>query len=544
MSESSYVYADHERPAFPGSPFSPVHSGGRRLAYGLAALVLAVVATLGNGLVNVNVANLSGSMGVYAAQASWLPAIYVAMNATANLTLVKARAQFGIPQVTSVLIVGYVLASAWQLLFPGFLAAGLVRATSGMMAAGLTTLTIYNLIQVFPPKLKPLGVVIGIGLIQLGMPLARLFPVEMLALDNWRGLHLIEMGLGLTAFVALHAVRLPPSERSKAFEPLDFLTIGLVVPAALLICGVLSEGRLLWWTDTPWLGVALATGLGLLALAAAIEVLRARPLMQLRWLGALDIIRFAAVAMLVRIALAEQTFGAVGLLTAGGLNNDQLHILFSGVVAAMLLGTVVAAVTLSATRLPYQVMVAALIIAAGAWWDAHATNLTRPEQLYGSQALLAFGTTLFIGPALLYGLTKMLAKGADHLVTFIVLFSTTQNVGGLVGSAFLGTYQTIAAREHAASLAERVVATDPQVMARIQAGARTVSSAVVDPAAQAAQGVALLGQALSREAAILAFNDVFRLVAILALLTAAYVAYVIVFNTLRRRSQAARETSS
>lgn len=540
----SYAYAAHERPAFPGSPFSPTHSTGRRVAYGLAALVLAITATLGNGLVNVNVANLSGAMGVDPFQASWLPAIYVAMNATANLTLVKARAQFGIPEVTSVLAAAYVLASLGQLLLPGFMLAVAVRATSGLMAAGLTTLTTYNLMQIFPPKLKPLGVVIGIGLIQLGTPLARLFPVEMLALDDWRGLHLVEMGLGLATLVAVHAVRLPPSERSRAFEPLDFLTIALVVPAALLVCGVLAEGRLLWWTDTPWLGGALATGLALLACAAIIEARRARPLLQLRWLGALDIVRFAAVAMLVRIALAEQTFGAVGLLTAGGLNNDQLHWLFGGVVAAMLLGTAVAVVTLSTTRLPYQVIAAALIIALGAWWDAHATNLTRPEQLYASQALIAFGSTLFIGPALLYGLTRMLEKGADHLVTFIVLFSTTQNVGGLAGSALLGAFQVVSARGHAASLADRVVATDPQVVARLQAGSRAVSGSLVDPAAQAAQGASLLGQALSREAAILAFNDVFALVAVLALLTAGYVAYLIAFNKPRRRSQASRETTS
>jgi hypothetical protein len=538
-----YVYAEHERPAFPGSPFSPTHTVGRRLGYALGAVVLAIAATLGNGLVNVNVANLSGAMGVYAVQASWLPAVYVAMNATANLTLVKARAQFGIPQVTSVLIAAYVAASLWQLMTPGFAPAVAVRAASGMMAAGLTTLTIYNLLQVFPPKIRPLGIVIGIGLIQLGMPLARLFPVEMLALDNWRALHLIEIALGLAALAAVHAFPLPPSERSRAFQSLDLLTIGLVIPATLLLCGVLSLGRLMWWTDTPWLGVALAISIALMGCAVLIETGRDHPLLQLHWLRTLDIARFAAVALLVRMALAEQTFGAVGLLTSGGLTNDQLRLLFALVVGAMLLGSATAAVTLSLSRLPYQVLAAALIIAAGAWWDAHATNLTRPEQLYTSQAMIAFGTTLFIGPALLYGLTQMLKRGADYLVTFIVLFSTTQNLGGLAGSALLGTYQIIATKNHAASLADRVVATDPQVVARLQAGARAVSGVVADPGQQTAQGAALLGQALNREAAVLAYNDVFALVAVLALLTAAYVAYVILFNTLRRRARAPGEAA-
>ncbi len=62
-------------------------------------------------------------------------------------------------------------------------------------------------------------------------------------------------------------------------------------------------------------------------------------------------------------------------------------------------------------------MFAALIIALGAWLDSNATNVTRPMQLYWSQSLIAFGTTLFIGPALLYGYIKMIAKGPNYLVS-------------------------------------------------------------------------------------------------------------------------------
>ena len=52
------------------------------------------------------------------------------------------------------------------------------------------------------------------------------------------------------------------------------------------------------------------------------------------------ILRFAAVALLVRMALAEQTYGSVGLLASSGLNNEQLRTLFLIVLGAMLLGIV------------------------------------------------------------------------------------------------------------------------------------------------------------------------------------------------------------
>src|SRR4030095_15048980 len=142
----------------------------------------------------------------------------------------------------------------------------------------------------------------------------------------------------LAALVGITALPLPPSDRSKAFEPLDLVTIGLAIPAMPLLRGVVSTGRLVWWTDTPGLGWALAAAVPLFVAAVLIEHNRARPLLQTRWIGTLDIVRFIAVALLVRLALAEQTYGSTGLLTTGGLTNDQLHTLFGIVTGATLLG--------------------------------------------------------------------------------------------------------------------------------------------------------------------------------------------------------------
>ena len=523
MDEPEYQFASAERPLLPGSPYSPAHPSWRRGIYVGVAFVTATTATLGNALVSTNAPNIAGSMGEYVAAVSILPAIYVAMNATGNLSVVKARVRWGIPAVTHGALAVYALAALLQLIFPNFMFALAVRAASGLSAAALITVTVYYLFQVFPPKLRPAALVIGIGLTQLGVPLARLFPVEMLAQHRWQNLHLIELALPLVALALMKAFPLPPSDKSKAFEPLDFMTIALVVPAMLLICIVLSEGRVYWWTDTPWLGWTLAASVPLLATAVLIEAIRARPLLHFEWIGSAVILRFAAVALLMRLALAEQTYGSVGLLTSSGLNNEQLRTLFIIVLGAMLIGIATAVLTLHPQRLRQQVIVAALSIALGAWLDSHATNLTRPHELYLSQALLGFGATLFIGPTLAFGFLRMLERGPAFFITLVVLFSSTQNVGSLAGSALLGTYQVISTRAHASALAEHLTVADPQVVARIQSGTQLLAGPVSDPAQQLAQGSALLAQAQAREATVLAFNDVFSFVALLALATAIFV---------------------
>ncbi|AOH85068.1 MFS transporter [Sphingomonas panacis] len=518
-----HAFRPEERPLFAGSPFSPSHPAGRRLGYFAIGTFLAATSTFGNALTTVNTGSVAGPLGLYVAEAAALPAIYVAMNATANLSLVKARAQFGIPQVTGFFLGLYALAALVHFGFASFWAAVFVRATSGMAAAALITLGVYYLMQAFPPKAKPVGAVIGMGLSQLGTPLARLVPVEVLVDNGLWGLHAIEVALALVSLALILALPLPPSEKSTAFAPRDFLTIPLATAGMVLLCQVIGQGRTLWWSDTPWLGMALAASIALLAGAFLNETGRRDPLVHFEWIGTWGILRFAAVALVLRLALAEQSYGAVGLLTLGGLNNDQLGTLFGVVAVAMLLGIVAAALTLSERRLPWQVLVAALIIATGAWLDSDATTLTRPAQLILSQALIGFGTTLFAGPALLHGFLRMIQRGGDYLVSFVVTFSISQNVGGLMGSALLGSLQTIWARNASNTLAADMLASDPQVAARIGGGGASLAAVLVDPAQRAAQGAGLLGQAMAREAAVIAFNDTFRFVAMLALATAAFI---------------------
>jgi hypothetical protein len=533
-----YEFAETERPMLPGGPFLPALLRRQRVIYGLAGAVIAIAATFPNSLITVNSANLAGGLGLDIAQVSWLPAIFVAIMATANLTLTKARIQFGFSAVSVLVLTINCVLGLSQLIWPGFLTMAATRAINGLTAASLTALSTYYMLQAFPASHRIWGSMAAIGMSQLGAPLARLVPLSVLTLDHGRGLHAIEPVLYLAILALIKLTPLPPGEKAKAFEPADLLTIGLAVPAMLLVCGVLGLGRLNWWADAPFLGWMLLAAVPLFAGAFMLESHRARPLLQLEWLTLGVSLRFAAIALVVRIALAEQTYGSVGLLTSGGLTNDQLHTLFIIVALAIFAGTVVSCLTYAKERLGMQVAAAALVIALGAFLDSGANNLTRPPQIYLSQAMIGFGTTLFVGPALVYYFFRMMEKGADHLVSFIVLFSSTQNVGALAGSALLGSYEFSQARRHAASLAERVSLADPQVTERLQSGAGAVGGALPDPALRSAEGAALLGQRLNAEANILAFNDVFRLVSILALLTAIFVIYLVIWNAWRERRAA------
>jgi hypothetical protein len=534
MASNTYKFSAEEHPALPGSVYTPKISMSLRVGYFFVALIIGVCSGLANALISVNLGNIAGSVGLYVSEASVLTGIYVGMNACGNLILVKSRIQFGIPLIIKVLFPLYAIVALIQIASPGLTTAMIVRAISGLCAACLTTLTIYNLLQVFSEKLKPLAIVIGIAIPQLCTPIARLFPVEMLANSSWHGLHLIEFLLGLIPLAALLAFPLPPTDKARTLGYLDFLSYFLFAPAIVMFCCVLSLGKVLWWFDTPMLGWLLFLAIIMFVIGVLIELSRKEPLLHLEWLTSIDFLRFIAIALFVRIALAEQTFGAVGFLTSSGLNNDQLHTLFCCVILGIIFGTITSALTLTKTRLPYQVMFASLIIGLGAWMDSNSSNVTRPMQLYFSQALIGFGTTMFIGPALLYGFMKLLKKGGSFFITFALIFSMTQNLGGLIGSAILGTYQIERAKVHAAELANRMSKTDTQVLNRLQSNSQSLSNVIVDQNSRYEQAVGQLGKSLNQEANILSYNDVFFSVMLIALSIALFISLNLIYHKFRQ----------
>jgi MFS family permease len=506
----------------PGSPSTPPHSPPMRLAYFCVGTLLTLTGGLGNALVTANLINLQGTLGAYSTETNWLPAAYVMTNASMNLLLVKFRQQFGLRAFTEFFLLLYALVTFAHLFVNDLGSAIAVRAAHGMVGAALSTLGLYYTLQAFPKPIRFRGTVTSLGIAQLPLPVAYIFSSELLQLAEWRGLYLFELGLALLSLASVLALKLPPGDRFKAFRPTDFLTFALFAPGVALLCAGLTFGRVLWWTETPWVGIALAASVVLILGAFFVEHNRRNPLLNIRWLTNGNIMRLGLGMVLVRIVLSELGTGAVGFMRAVGLNNDQLVTLFAVVLVATVAGIVVAAATASLEHLLAPQAIALVIMALGAFIDSHANSQTRPAQMYVSQSMLAFGGALFLGPLVLSLIGQVLANPAN-LISFSVLFSLTQNLGGLLGSSLLGTFQVWREKYHSNILVEHLSVLDPLVRSRLQGSVAAFGSAVADPAARAKQGLSALAASATREANILAYNDVFLLIAAIALLHAAWV---------------------
>ena len=520
----------HEKPMLPGSPSTPLHSTPKRIAFGLIGLLISLTGALSNALVTANLTNLQGTFGAYSNEIAWLPAVYVMGNISINLLLVKFRQQFGLRVFTEAFLVLYVLVAFFHLFANDLASAIIVRTAHGMVGAALSSLGIYYQIQAWPAKHRMKALVIGLTASQLAIPLARLFSSELLQLDEWRGLYLFELGLALIALGCVLVVKLPPGDRIKAFEKMDFVTFILLAPGMALLCGVLSLGRIEWWFTTPWLGICTAIALTLIVAAFVIEHNRRNPLINTRWISSGMMIRLGIVMIMMRIVLAEQNTGAIGFLQQIGLLNDQMRGLALAIISGVIVGIVASALTIKPTHLNWPIVTSLVVMIIASLMDAQSSPLTRGNNMYFSQFLLGFGSAFFLAPALLIGMGSVVTQ-PKNLVSFVVLFGMSQNLGGLIGSAILGTFQVWREKYHSSLLADKLSLLDPNVTERLNQYNAIYNNLVGDSVLRGAQSTSQLQTVATLQSNVLAYNDTYLLTAALALTTLMWV----LWRLIRRR---------
>ena len=367
-------WEEHERPKMPGSPARLHHSMLRRCAYVLVGIFVGLVGGLGNGLVTANLTAIQGQLGLTQVEAAWLPAAYVMVNVTANLLVFKSRQQLGMRVFAEWGLGIYAVLALAHVFVEGFTMSLVVRGVSGFAAATTTSLAVMYVMQGFPVTRIPSALIVAMNMSPLALPLAWVLSPTLVSINPWPHLYAFEAGLALIAFASVVVLKLPRGMQIHVFESLDLLTFALVAPAVALLCAVLAQGVNGWWLNTPWLAYALIASIVLFTLAGILEYSRSRPLIQLRWLANRWTLMFMLGALLMRLLISEQNYGAVGLLRAMGMNPEQLQPLYGVILCGMVLGIVVGACTFTEKTIFPQILLSVALICIGGYLDLHSTS--------------------------------------------------------------------------------------------------------------------------------------------------------------------------
>ena len=539
-SQGGYAFKPHEMPILPGSPANPDHPARRKVAYLVIGVFLGLVGGAQNGFLLANMAALQGELALTPVQAGWISVAFYSTYACMSMLLFRVRQEFGIQPFVRYAMLGLVAANFVQLLELGYTAELAARAVAGIAASGLSALSLYYLMQGLPAAARIGALIIGIGLSQTAFPLARAMSPYLLVDGDISRAFQLQFALSLVALGAVFVLRLPPGYRSKTFEKLDLPSIALFMAGVTALLAFLIQGRIQWW-DTPWLGGALAMAILCLGGTVLIERNRRRPMLDTRWLSSRAILALAITGAGVRILVSEQSFGATGLLSALGYGNEQLTGYYAILAGATIAGSLLSLVRLDPKDLTRPILFAILIIAIAAFADTRTGIMSRPSDLYLTQAAIGFAAVFAMGPVLMEGMIRALAAGPSYVVSFIAVFSLSQTLGGLAGVSALSAFHTIRLKTHLIDAGATLTAANPQLARELGQATARLGTTISDPALQQQAAAARIAREVGREAAVLAFNDVFFLIGSLA--TIAFVAVLLpwVMNRVRGRNPLSKE---
>lgn len=535
-----YAFKPHEMPILPGSPANPDHPTRRRAAYLAIGVFIGLVGGAQNGFLLANTPALQAEFALTPVEAGWMTVAFYATYATMSMLLFRVRQEFGIQLFVRWAMAGLVLANFVQLIGPGYHAELAARAVAGIAASGLSALTIYYLMQGLPPAMRTVGLVLSLGLAQIAFPLTRALSPALLVDGDMAHVFQFQFALSVLGLAFVYLLRLPPGVRKLTFEPLDIPSMALFVLGVASLCAFLIQGRIVWW-DAPWLGYAVALAVIGLGGCLLIEANRRSPMLDLSWLSSRAILSIAAIGATVRILVAEQGFGASGMFAALGYGNEQLTGYFWVLTGATVAGMVLSVIRLDPKDLTRPVLFAVLVICVAAFADTRTGMMSRPQDLYLSQAAIAFAAVFAMGPVLMQGMLRALAAGQNTIISFIAIFSLSQSVGGLAGIALLSGFHTVRLKTHLIDAGTTLAMSNAQFSQAFSNAAQRTAPLQQDPALVQQATSASISAQIGREAAVLAFNDVFFLIGTLSAIT--FVALLVpwVINKIRRRNPLAKE---
>ncbi|MHA3891009.1 MFS transporter [Acinetobacter sp. GXMZU3951] len=530
-------WTPEEKPTLPGSPAVIAHSTPKRLVYFFIGLFVALSASLSNGFITANLPLIQGEYALTPSEVAWIPAAYVMANVSANLILFKARQQYGLRLFSEIGLLVFIAVLVLHLFVHTFEMAVFVRFISGMVAAPLSSLGMYYIMQAFKREDFGRSIYLALGFQQLGLPLAWIISPYLIDVNNWNVLYTFEIGLALCCLAMVVSLKLPRSLRVAVFEKQDFLTFALLAPGFALLCIVLTQGPILWWFEVKWLAYLLIAGFSLIVIGLVYEHYRVNPLIMTRWLGTASTLRFIIGAFAIRFLMSEQSYAAVNFLKTMGMGPDQFVPLYSIIFFGIVAGTLFSAITFARERIIWHLLLAEVLVLIACGLDFHLTSDIRPANFYLSQFLVGFASGVFIGPLLITGILNAMQKGPAHIVTFVVLFSATQTFGGLVGSSFYSTYQQMRTQDYRAEMIRQLPETDPLIAQRILAYQQSSRSYTLDQSLEQQQALKNLNQVVTREAQVRAYSDVIRLNGIVALLLLLWGVILITRNQYQLRQQ-------
>ena len=131
-----------------------------------------------------------------------------------------------------------------------------------------------------------------------------------------------------------------------------------------------------------------------------------------------------------------------------GFSDYQLSSYYGVVSLGALCGGILCTLTMQYVRVYGMILSAIGMIVIGSFLSIRLSIYVMPHDLYLGQFLIAAASVFFIGPLMTNGLLLGLARGVNYIMTFAAVFLFSQGVFGLLGSSLINYFIKIRTSQH------------------------------------------------------------------------------------------------
>ncbi len=493
----------------------PEFSPARKWIIAFSVMLGTVLEVLDSSIVNVSLPHMQGSFSASVDEIAWVVTSYlVAAGVTIPLTGWIAE-RFGRKRYFIISITMFVVASALCGVARSLDEMVFFRLLQGAAGAAMMPLSQAILMETFPPREQMMAMAVwGVGMMVAPImgPTIGGWITDAL---SWRWNFYINVPIGmLGAFMVARFVEDPPYLTKLRKARIDYLGIGCLFVALGLGEIVLERGERADWFASPWIVYATIAAATALIVLVWHERRTESPVIDLSILGhrnftlPITLIIFLTftlygTAILNPIFMQEflgYTAGKAGLVMAPRGVGTMLSMIMLGVLARRGFDT------------RFLVGVGFVLVAGAMWSLSGLTLQTDTFRIVWPTVLQGIGTGL-VFPGLSAAALSWMPR--EKMQRAASLFSVTRNLGAAIGTSYLTTLLVRRGQVHQNYLVQHVSIFDLGNLHLPSMGGGSIADQV---AIGEMQGMQMLYGMVQRQAMMLSFNDIYRLLALLMII--------------------------
>lgn len=482
----------------------------------IAVMFATFMEVLDTTVVNVSLPHIASTMSATTEEATWVLTSYLVANAIILPMTGWLASVLGRKRLLMWSTMGFTAASVLCGLAPNLTALVMFRILQGATGGALQPLSQAVLLESFKPEDRGKAM----GFWGLGIVVAPILgPVVggwITENYDWRWVFYINLPVGAVSLLMIRQYVFDPPYLRKISQGIDYWGMGMLVVGIGALQFVLDKGQ-----TEDWFASRMIVTLSIVSVVALVslifyELRTAVPIVDLRvfknrtyatGVFLMTVVGFVLYGGLVLLPLMLQTLFGYSSLEAGKAMAPRG-------LGSMIMMPMVGLLTSKID--PRKLLVVGLLVGGGTMiWLGQINLNAGPWDIMIPQFLQGAGLALLFVPLTTVSMATIAPQRMGNATS---LFNLMRNIGGGVGIAMTGTYLARHRQVVAAALGENISAYDPQTQSTLSQLVQGMVSTGVDVGTATERAYAMLHGMLLRQASMVSFVAVFRLLGVLFLI--------------------------